>query len=172
MLPMRKGLSAMPQSGRAEEQGAIYYVAVWLDHNEAQVIHFSVDVHNPRSAHPEQWSRHSHISADQSSKAAATAEPDFYFEVAKACEDAPVIFLAGLSTAKTDFVKYLHRRLPGTMDRIFAIETPPRTTDNQLVAEARRLLARNWLPPSRIAVRRCVNARKAYSMARQRRRQI
>jgi hypothetical protein len=142
MLPMRNGLSAMPQSVRVEDEGAVYHAVVWLDHDEAQVIYFSADVYDPQSARPEQWSRHIHAGAGRPSGSAASAEPDFYLEVAKACEEAPAVFLAGLSTAKTEFVKYLHRHMPESIDRICGIETMARMTDSQLVAEARRFFAR------------------------------
>ena len=145
MLPTRNAMSAvsaMSENIRAEEQETDYHAVVWLDHDEAHVIYFSADVFDPRRARPEQWSRHLRPRVDNSSWTSATAEPEFFFEVAKACEDAKAVVLAGLSAAKTEFVKYLHRHSPETLDRISGIETMARMTDNQLITEARRLFDR------------------------------
>jgi hypothetical protein len=145
MLPTRNAVSMMPVSIRPEEDEGAYHAIAWLDHEEAHVIYFSAGLFDPRGGRPERWSRHVRASVGKACSPAA-AKPQFYFAVAEACEDAKVVLVAGLSTAKTEFVKYLHRELPEAFDRICGIETMARMTDNQLVAEARRFFARTGDP--------------------------
>jgi len=147
MLPTRNAMSAVPAASmdvRGEESvdHRDYYAIVWLDYDEAYIICFSAGVFDPRGARPEHWSRHLRAKIDVPSGMSSTAKRDFYFDVVRAFEDAKAVVLAGISTAKTEFVKFLHRETPETFDRISGIESMPRMTDDQLVAEARRLFAR------------------------------
>ena len=119
----------------------IYDALIWIDHFEAHVIYVSADISDPCGAKPDHWSRHLRATVD--SRGSAIKSHSFYCQVTKACEDTNAILLAGLSSAKTEFVKHLHRHSPETLDRISGIETLPRLTDGHLVAEARRLFARN-----------------------------
>ncbi len=120
-----------------EAKSAVYYDAlVWLDHSEAHIIYVSAGLSDPQNSKPDHWSRH--VCQDHVSTIARQA---FYCDVAKSCSESNLILLTGLSSAKTEFVKYLHRHSPETLERVSGIESIPRLTDLQLVSEARRFFA-------------------------------
>lgn len=121
-----------------------YHAVVWIDHREARVIYLAVDgapadvvrpVHPPRRLYAK----------SEGSIAPGADKSAFYDEIIGALADAEAILVAGPSTAKTEFVKYLHQHSPQMLDRIWGIETLARVTDYQLLAEGRRYFA-NTVP--------------------------
>jgi stalled ribosome rescue protein Dom34 len=121
---------------------AHYHAVIWIDHHEAHVCHFNADQADEAVVHATHSPRHLHSKAGSVSGTHVTDEPEFYRDVAGAVADAHAILIAGPSSAKTEFVKYLHRHAPGTFDRIGGIETMALVTDNQLLAEARRYFSK------------------------------
>jgi stalled ribosome rescue protein Dom34 len=121
---------------------AHYHAVIWIDHHEAHVIHFSLDQADENTVRPADPPQHLHSKAGSVSGTHITAEPEFYRDVAAAVTDAQEILITGPSSAKTEFVKYLHKHEHLMMDRISGIETLDRVTDNQLLAEGRRYFAR------------------------------
>jgi hypothetical protein len=117
---------------------AHYHAVIWIDHREARVFHFNADQADETVVHATHSPRHLHSKAGSVSGTHVTEEPDFYRDVTGAVADAREILIAGPSSAKTEFVKYLHRHASGTFDRVSGIETLAHVTDNQLLAEARR----------------------------------
>ena len=134
MLPTRNSVS---ENAPAKDVAEIYHVVVWVDHREARVIHFNAEEFDVEILRPERPSSGS-ANATGSRPIAPAAEPEFFHEVAAACGDASAVLLAGSLTAKTEFVKYLHRHSPQTAQRISQSETLTRTTDHLLLAEGRR----------------------------------
>ena len=117
---------------------AHYHAVIWIDHHEAHVFHFNADEADASVVHATHSPRHLHSKAGSRSGTHVTDEPEFYRDVAAAAADAKEILIAGPSSAKTEFTKYLHKHAPATFDRISGIETMERVTDNQILAEARR----------------------------------
>lgn len=120
---------------------AHYHAVIWIDHHEAHVIHFNIDQADETVVHATHSPKHLHSKAGSASGTHVTNEPEFYRDVAEAAATAQEILIAGPSSAKTEFVKYLHKHAPGTFDHVSGIETMARVTDNQLLAEARRYFA-------------------------------
>jgi len=119
-----------------------YHAVVWIDHREARIIHFNADASEEEVLRPAHPPRHLHAKVGSAAGTHVTEDPDFYRDIAKACDDTKAVLLAGPSTAKTEFVKYLHRHSPQTFERISGIETLARVTDHQLLAEGRRYFAK------------------------------
>jgi stalled ribosome rescue protein Dom34 len=117
---------------------AHYHAVIWIDHHEAHVFHFNAADADETVVHATHSPRHLHSKAGSASGTHVTAEPECYRDVAAAVADSHAILIAGPSSAKTEFVKYLHQHAPGIFDRVGGIETLDRVTDHQLVAEARR----------------------------------
>jgi stalled ribosome rescue protein Dom34 len=115
-----------------------YHAVVWIDHHEAHVFHFNAEQADEAIVHATHSPHHLHGKAGSASGTHVTNDPEFYHEVAGAVADAQAILITGPSSAKTEFVKYLHKHAPSTAERISGIETMARVTDNQLMAEARR----------------------------------
>jgi stalled ribosome rescue protein Dom34 len=117
---------------------AHYHAVIWIDHHEAHVFNFNADQADEKIVHAVHSPRHLHTKAGSASGTHVTDEPEFYRDVAASVRDAQEILIAGPSSAKTEFVKYLHVHAPATLGRVSGIETMDRVTDNQLLAEARR----------------------------------
>jgi stalled ribosome rescue protein Dom34 len=115
-----------------------YHAVIWIDHHEAHVLHFNADQMDEDVVHPAHPPRHLHGKAGSASGTHITDEPEFYRDVAAAVAEASAILVAGPSSAKTEFIKYLHKHSPQTLEHVMHIETLDRVTDNQLLAEARR----------------------------------
>ena len=138
MLPSRTAVT----EGSFEVKNEVYYDAlVWLDHSEAHIIYVSAGISDPQNSKPDHWSRHVCQDHVLSTHASTIARQALYCDVAKFCSESNSIVLAGLTSAKTEFVKYLHRHSPETLERVSGIETLARLTDLQLVSEARRFFA-------------------------------
>jgi stalled ribosome rescue protein Dom34 len=120
---------------------AHYHAVIWIDHHEAHVIHFNADQSDEKTVHPADPPRHLHVKAGSASGTHITAAPEFYREVAAAVAEAQEYLIAGPSSAKTEFIKYLHKHAPLIFDHVSGIETMDRMTDNQLLAEGRRYFA-------------------------------
>ncbi len=115
-----------------------YHAVIWLDHHEARIIHFNAEVSDEVTMHPAHPPRHLHIKAGSPSGTHVTFEPEFYRDIARTCDAAKAVLLAGPSTAKAEFIEYLHRHSPQTFKCIAGVETLAWVTDNQLLAEGRR----------------------------------
>ncbi len=119
-----------------------YHAVAWIDHHEARIIHFNRDVADDILVRPAHPPRHLHGKAGSAAGTHVTDEPQFYADVAAALGNAQAILVAGPSSAKTEFIKYLHRHNPQMLDRVWGIETLAQVTDHQLAAEARRYFAK------------------------------
>ena len=115
-----------------------YHAVIWIDHHEAHVFHFNENEADEKTVHATHSPKHLHSKAGSASGTHVTAEPEFYRDVAAAVSDSQEILIVGPSSAKTEFVKYLHKHSPATFERVGGIETMAKMTDNQIVAEGRR----------------------------------
>ncbi len=130
--------------GRETEEASLtahYHAVLWIDHHEAHVLQFNADQADAAVVHATHSPKHLHAKAGSAAGTHVTDEPEFFHDVAAAVADAHEILVAGPSSAKTQFVKYLHKHAPATFGRIGGIETMDRVTDHQLIAEARRYFA-------------------------------
>jgi stalled ribosome rescue protein Dom34 len=121
--------------------------AVWLDHKEAKIFH--VDLESVDASKLEVPHRHLH----RHLKAAGDAHehPDelrrFFGEIAGGLDDAERVLVVGPSTAKLQFLKYVHAHDPKLEPKIVGVETVDHPTDGQLLAFIKRYFA---VPPPRI----------------------
>ena len=118
-----------------------YHAVLWIDHHEARIIHFNAYEAEEEHLVPADPPRHLHVKAGSPSGTHISDEPQFYRDVARALESAQEILIAGPSTAKTEFSKYIEKHLPRLAQRIAGVKTMESRTDHQLVAEARRFFA-------------------------------
>jgi len=120
---------------------AHYHAVVWLDHHEARIIHFNADAADKEVVRPAHPPRHLHIKAGSASGTHIAADPAFFRDIAQACDAVPAVLLVGPSTAKTEFMAYLHQHAPRTVQHIQGVETLALVTDPQLLAAGRRFFA-------------------------------
>jgi hypothetical protein len=122
------------------------HVVVWMDHTEARVFHVL-----PESAgHPQPepidestiLSPQHHVHRHPKGRGDPSPHPedatDFFEEIARALAGADAVLIAGPSSAKHEFVRYVQTRDPRLGDKIAGVETVDHPTDRQLVAYARK----------------------------------
>jgi stalled ribosome rescue protein Dom34 len=112
--------------------------AVWLDHHEARVFHVDLDGFDASRLE----TPHRHVHRHPKGAAEAHEHPDdmnrFFGDVARALDDAERVLVVGPSTAKLQFLKYVHAHDAKLEPRIVGVETVDHPTDPQLVAYAQR----------------------------------
>lgn len=115
-----------------------YHAAVWIDHHDALVVHFNADEDETEVRHPAGPPRHLHCKAGTRDGRRLRDDPALYREVCDALAPARAILVAGPASAKAELVKHMHRHAPQLIEKIAGIETLPRLTEAQFLAEARR----------------------------------
>lgn len=114
------------------------HVVVWLDHQEARVIAVGADSFDEASVH----SPASHIHRHPKGKSGAQEHPDdakrFFHELAQSLASAQEVLVVGPSTAKLQFVKYIHKSAHELEPKIIGVETVDHPSDAQLAAYARQ----------------------------------
>lgn len=113
------------------------HAAVWLDHHEAKI--FFVDGQTAEIATVE--APHRHV-ARRSTKTVDRTHPAeaqrYYHDVARALEGVEEILVCGPSTAKLEFIKYVHKHEHEMEPKIIGVETVDHPTEGQLTAYARQ----------------------------------
>lgn len=115
----------------------LFHVAVWLDHHEARVFRIARDSFDEATF---QRGAHHHVRRHPNRNAGARHPDDakrFFHEIARALEQADEVLVVGPSTAKLEFLKYVHAHDPRLQARIVGVEAIDHPTDPQLAAFAR-----------------------------------
>ena len=114
------------------------HVAVWIDHKEARLFNVAKDSFEESTLK----SPHHHLRKHEGQATAEHDHPDdqkrFFHDVARTLETAEEILVLGPSTAKLQFLTYLHAHDPKLAARVFGIETVDHPTDPQIAAYARK----------------------------------
>jgi stalled ribosome rescue protein Dom34 len=114
-----------------------FHAAVWIDHHEARVFHFSPTDLDKLVLHPDHPTRHIHHKANSIGSGHASEDHDFLHSVAQSIADAGAVLITGPANAKTELVKWISKHDPGMMKIIVGVETVDHPSDAQLVAHAR-----------------------------------
>jgi stalled ribosome rescue protein Dom34 len=116
-----------------------YHAAVWLDHHEARIFHIDLD----SSEEAKVRAPAHHIHRHEKGPTPKHEHPDdlrhFFREVTSALQGAQEILVEGPSTAKAQYLSYVHEHDSALGRRIVKVETADHPTDAQLVAHARRV---------------------------------
>ena len=114
------------------------HALVWLDHQEARVLHVHADTFDAAKVSSPQHHVHRHPKGP----GAAAAHPDdaqrFFHQVVEVLRDADQVLIVGPGTAKLELVKHVHRHDPRLVPLIVGVETVDHPSDGQLVAYARK----------------------------------
>ncbi len=111
-------------------------LAIWIDHKEARIFHIQPDLsdettvlaptHNIHHKHPREGSKKHPDDAKQ-----------FFHDVVDSLDGTEQILVVGPSTAKLEFLRYVHKHDHTLEPRIVGIETVDHPTDRQLIAYAK-----------------------------------
>jgi stalled ribosome rescue protein Dom34 len=113
------------------------YVAVWIDHKEARVFHIQpgkvdeVTVATPQHLH------HRHPKGAEGVKEHPNDAKQFFHEVGRSLEGSEAVLVVGPSTAKLEFIRYLHQHDHALERKIVGVETVDHPSDRQLIAHAK-----------------------------------
>jgi hypothetical protein len=100
-----------------------YHAAIWINHREARVFHFSPTDVETLVLHPDDPTRHIHHKANSIGSGHATTSPDYLREVAESVADAGAVLITGPANAKTELIEYIHLHAPERGKAIAGVET-------------------------------------------------
>ena len=115
-----------------------YHAVVWLDHNEARVMHISPDNIEKSVVQPANPARHLQRKRGSVSGSRQPEDPNYYHEVVDALGGAWDILLVGPGQAKLELIKHIHAHDHDVVKRVVGVETVDHPGDGQLVAYARK----------------------------------
>jgi stalled ribosome rescue protein Dom34 len=108
--------------------------AIWIDHHEARVFHVATGGFDESVIKAPAHHIHRHPKGPTDEHHHPDDMRHFFADVAKALESAEKILVVGPSTAKLQFLRYLHTHAPALEQRVVGIETADHPTDRQLIA--------------------------------------
>lgn len=114
-----------------------YHAAVWIDHQQAHVMHISPDDVEKSIVHPAKPHQHLHHHAGTLGAGRAPEDQAFYHQIAQALAGAQEILVVGPAQAKLQLIKHLHAHDAAIADKVIGVETVDHPTDAQIVAYAR-----------------------------------
>lgn len=115
-----------------------YHAVVWLDHNEAHVIHISPDEVEQSVVTPATPHRNLHRKRGSVSGSRQPEDQLYYHEVVEALGGATEILIVGPGHAKLELIKHIHSHDHEVVDRVIGVESVDHPSDGQLVAFARK----------------------------------
>jgi stalled ribosome rescue protein Dom34 len=115
-----------------------YHAVVWLDHNEAHIMHISPDdvetsVVKPAAPHRNLQRKRGSVSGSRQPE-----DQHFYHEVVEAMSGAKEVLIVGPGQAKLELIKHIHAHDPKVADQVVGVETVDHPSDAQVVAFARK----------------------------------
>ncbi len=114
------------------------HVIVWIDHKEARILHADpADLDRLNVAAPHHL-HNRHPRGPGEPKEHPEDAKHFFHEVARSCDAAEEVLVVGPSTAKLEFLRYLHKHDQALEAKVVGVETVDHPTDGQLVAYAKQ----------------------------------
>lgn len=115
-----------------------FHAVVWLDHNEARVMHVSPDDVEKSVIHPAIPPRHLQRKRGSVSGSRQPEDQAYYHEVVEALSGAAEVLIVGPGHAKLELIKHIHAHDHEVVNRVVGVETVDHPGDGQLVAFARK----------------------------------
>jgi stalled ribosome rescue protein Dom34 len=115
-----------------------YHAVVWLDHNEARVMHISPNDVEKSVVHPTNPARHLQHKRGSVSGSRQPEDQQYYHEIVEALSGAAEILIVGPAHAKLELIKHIHAHDPEVVNKVIGVETVDHPGDGQLLAFARK----------------------------------
>jgi len=149
-LDREAGLASSPQASVAgvgskpatSQFMTSQHTIVWIDRKEAKI--FNVEPKSFEASHI--TAPHHHLARKAEEQGQHANNKSFFSDVAKVIKDDKQILLVGPSSAKLDFIRYVHKNNHALEQRIVGMETLDHPTDKQLVAYVRHYFDVNHSP--------------------------
>jgi stalled ribosome rescue protein Dom34 len=111
--------------------------AIWIDHREARVYHVSAEAFAEETVVTPQHVHRRHPKGESGAKEHPDDADRFFADVARSLADSLHVLVVGPSTAKLQFLRFLHTHDRVIESRIVGIETVDHPTDRELAAYVR-----------------------------------
>lgn len=113
------------------------HVAIWLDHAEARVFHIQPDQTDEQTFFaPSEKNHHKHSRSQSDSH--PNDQKKYFHDIARSLDGNDGILVVGPSTAKLDFLRYLHAHDQAIERTVVGVETVDHPTDKQIIAYAKK----------------------------------
>ncbi len=119
------------------------HAVVWIDHQEACLIHFDADDHATARIRATEGKEHLHHHEGSLGDGRAKTHPHYFKSVAAALESAKEVLVVGPGTAKNEFIHYLDALAPALRAKVRGVESSDRISDGELLA-----MAKVWFVPT------------------------
>jgi hypothetical protein len=113
------------------------HTVIWIDHKEARIFRLNSDATTESTVHAPYFV-HKHPGGSDRVKEHPDDTRRFFQALANSLTDAEGIVIVGPSSAKLEFLRYVHMHAHGLEPKIVGIETMDHPTDGQIVAYAKQ----------------------------------
>ena len=117
---------------------AVTYLAVWIDHHEARVLHVHPDKTEEVTVSAAHGEPRRHPRRESADKEHPEDAKRFFHDVARSLAGSEPILVVGPSSAKLELVAYLHDHDRAVEARIAGVHTVDHPTDGQIAAYAKK----------------------------------
>ncbi len=117
---------------------AYIHAVVWIDHDQAHVIHFGTDAADEKTVHAAKRDGHLHHKRGAIGSGRQPEDRSYYHHVALALRGATEILIAGPANAKQELVKHLKEHDKDVAACVVGVEVLDHPSDGQLLAFARK----------------------------------
>ena len=113
---------------------------VWIDHKEARIFYLHPDRVLESTIEAPKHDIHKHPKGAEGVRERPDEAKRFFHEVARALDATDAILLVGPSSAKLEFLRYLHTHHAALEPKVVGIETVDHPTDGQIIAYSKKYL--------------------------------
>ncbi|MDO8280666.1 MAG: translational machinery protein [Burkholderiaceae bacterium] len=114
------------------------HAVVWLDHQQAHIIHFNADDSTVKTVKTHSHETRQHRTSGVPGSGKAPVNQAYLHEIAEGVADAKEVLVVGPGSAKLDLIKHIHKHDPAVGDKVVGVETIDHPTDPQLLAYAKK----------------------------------
>lgn len=115
-----------------------YHAVVWLDHDEAHVMHFSLNEDHEKHASPINLHQKSRVKSGKSNYGTADEDQFYFHNVAQTLKPARRVTVVGPCSAKLKFIKHIKAHDKDCAHKIIAVETVDHPSDVEIVDMGRK----------------------------------
>lgn len=117
---------------------SLSHVVIWIDHQEAHVIHFNADASESEIITTKSKHTHVHQKGGVLGSGHSTSDQSYLHEVIHAVSEANEILVVGPGSAKLELLKHVSKHDAKVSERIVGVETVDHPSDRQLLAYAKK----------------------------------
>ena len=116
---------------------SLYHAVVWIDHQEAHVLHFTPDAVEKTLVHAHAKDRKTHHRKGVIGAGKAPEDREYFDKIAASLAGAAEILIVGPAQAKEEFARYLQKHAHDLAAKVVAVEAADHPSDGELLKLAR-----------------------------------